>query len=380
MRQLSRIPFNRPCVIGTESAFVSEAIDTQKLGAGGSFSKASEAWLTEHFNAPLALPTGSCTAALEMAAMLLDLEPGDEFITPSFGYPTTASSFARTGATPVFVDIDPVTMNVDPDCVEAAITPATKAIVPIHYGGTPCDMDRLAALAADRNIALVEDAANGFGSEYRGKKCGTTGTFGCLSFHETKVIHCGKGGALVINDPTYVDRAEVILEKGTDQRRFVRNQVDKYSWRDIGSSYALDNLRAAFLFGQLQESDNILADRRDVWQSYHRLLTPLANRELIELMTPPENGRNNGQIFWIKARDREKRDGLIAHLASHGIQAVFHYVPLDSSNAGERLGRVSGALDHTYSEADRLLRLPIFYGLCDVEIVVGEIGKFYDRA
>lgn len=315
---------------------------------------------------------------MEMAALLLDLGPGDEFILPSYGYPSTASAFARGGATPVFVDVDPRTMNIDPAAVENAITPACKAIVLIHYAGVPCDMDRLVEIAQRHGLTIVEDAANAFGSKYKGRLCGTIGAFGCFSFHETKALHCGQGGALLVNDPDYVDRAEIILEKGTDRRRFLRDEVDKYTWRSLGSSCGLENLRAAFLWAQLQASEQIVGERRAAWHSYHSLLLPLAERGKIEILRYPRLDEINGQIFWVKAKDGDERNRLIDHLAARDIGSVFHYVPLHSSEAGRAMGRYSGDDHFTTSGSDRLLRLPMYAGLDAFDYIADTIAEFYE--
>lgn len=363
---------------GDERAYVNEVIDSHRIGTGGKFTAACQSWLTDYFDTPLALPTGSCTTAMEMAALLLDLGPGDEFILPSYGYPTTASAFARGGATPVFVDVDPLTMNIDPAAVESAITPACKVIVPIHYGGVPCDMDKLMDIAQRRGLTVIEDAANAFGSSYKGKLCGTIGTFGCFSFHETKALHCGQGGALLVNDPAYIDRAEIILEKGTDRRQFLRDEVDKYTWRSLGSSCGLENLRAAFLWAQLQASEHIVGQRKAAWQEYDRLLRPLAERGKIDILQYSRTEEINGQIFWLKAKNAEERDRLIDHLSAHDIGSVFHYVPLHSSEAGRAMGRYSGDDRFTTSGSDRLLRLPMYLGLDAFEYIVETITAFYD--
>jgi len=381
MRQTDRIPFNRPTFIGPETDRIAEALARQKIGPGGPYARACQAWLTDRFDTVLAVPTGSCTAALEIAAILLDLAPGDEVILPSFGYPSTANAFVRVGAVPVFADIDPDSMNLDPAAVEAAITPRTRAIVPIHYGGQPADMDRLGALAAAHGLSILEDAANGFLSDYRGRMCGTIGRLGCVSFHETKYVHCGQGGALLVNDPALAKRAEVVLEKGTDRHRFLRGEVDRYSWQDIGSSYALDDIRAAFLSVQLDHSAGILRTRRAIWDSYHRALTPLAEQGRIVLPPVPDPAvaRGNGMIFWLKAATEDQRTRLIAHLDRAGVHATFHYVPLHSAPAGQRYGRFSGEDRHSSAGAGRLLRLPIYHDLREADRVAAAVVDFFDR-
>ncbi len=379
-RGRDKVPFNRPGLVGAEADYVGQALAAHKIGPGGRFSRACQDWLGAAFGVPLALPTGSCTAALEIAAILLDLGPGDEVIMPSFGYPSTANAVVRTGATPVFVDVEPATMNIDPGAAEAAITARSRAIVPIHYGGVPADMDRLSAIAARHGLALVEDAANAFLSTHRGRRCGTMGALGCFSFHETKAVHCGQGGALLVNDPALAPRAEIVLEKGTDRRVFIRGEVDRYTWKDIGSSYALDDIRAAYLLGQLEASDRITRARVACWQRYRDGLASLAAAGRIALPEPPADCTVNGMIFWLKAADGAERDRLIAALAAAGVQSVFHYIPLHSADAGRRFGRFHGADAVTSADAARLVRLPMYHGLDQVDRIVGLIGDFFAAA
>ena len=374
----AKIPFNRPTFCGGEAELVQNALRDQKIGPGGTYSKLCQEWLTAQFDTHLALPTGSCTAALEIAATLLDLSPGDEVIMPSFGYPSTANAFVKVGAIPVFVDIEPATMNIDPKAAEAAITTRTRAIVPIHYGGQPANLDALQLLADTHDLTLIEDAANAFLSEYKGRRCGTFGAIGCFSFHETKAVHCGQGGALLINDPAYADRAEVILEKGTNRRNFIRGEVDKYTWQDVGSAYALDDIRASFLSAQLHASAQTTQSRRAIWQRYHDALAPLCERGLIETPQPQPDAQHNGMIFWIKARTGAQRDDLITTLSNAGVQSVFHYIPLHSSTAGQKFGRFHGTDIYTTAESDRLVRLPMFDGLGDVERIADIITAHFD--
>jgi len=371
------IPFNRPAFMGTEATLVSQALARQKIGPGGPFSKSCQDWLSNKFDTRLALPTGSCTAALEIAAMLLELTPGDEVIMPSFGYPSTANAFVRVGAVPVFVDIDPTTMNLDPAAVAAAVTPRSRAIVPIHYGGQPADMDALMLIAQQHDLVMVEDAANAFLAQYKGRNCGTIGALGCFSFHETKAVHCGQGGALLINDPAYIARAEVLLEKGTDRRNFIRGEVDRYTWKDIGSAYALDDIRAAFLQAQLNASQQITQNRIALWQAYHRGLADLATSGHIEIPHPLPDSTLNGMIFWLKTRNASERDALIAELAKAEVHSVFHYIPLHSADAGKRYGRFHGSDTYTTEHSSRLLRLPMYDGLQGVERIVELIKAFF---
>lgn len=296
------IPFNRPGVIGTEHEYLKSVFKRGKFGGGGPFSKRCCEWLRENYGAPAALTTTSGTHALEMAALLCDLRPGDEVILPSFAFPTTASAFVRCGASLVFVDVDPATMNIDVAAVAAAITPRTRVIIALHYAGVSCDMDSLSRLATEHGAFLVEDAAQAVFSSYKRKPCGTIGSFGCLSFHESKNIHCGEGGALVINDAEYVERAEIIWEKGTDRSRFFLGQVDKYSWQELGSSYVLSELNSAFLLAQLEEGERITADRLRSWNEYASLLQPLADSGLVEVPGIPSDCSHNGHIYWIKTR------------------------------------------------------------------------------
>ncbi len=372
------IPFNRPNLTGREIDYIQRALASNKIGPGGEFVDKCKQWLTSHFQVPYAAPTGSCTAALEIAAILLDLKPGNEIILPSFGYVSTANAFARAGAELVFVDIDPLTMNIDPNAVEAAVTSRTRAIALIHYAGVSCDMDRILAIARDHELAVVEDAALAFLSKYKNRNCGTIGDLSCFSFHETKTVHCGQGGALLVNRADFIPRAEIILEKGTDRGRFLRNEVGKYTWRDLGSAYVLENLRAAFLFAQFEQGDAVTAERVDQWRHYQALFEPLRDRGRIELPNVPEYAEINGHIYWIKAKDETERDDLIAHLRTHGVHAIFHYVPLHSSEAGMKYGRFHGDDRYTTREASRLLRLPLFHELDGIETVVDCVAEFFE--
>jgi dTDP-4-amino-4,6-dideoxygalactose transaminase len=371
------LPFNRPAITGYEQAYLDQVMARGKLAAGGPFSTRCNAWLEEHFGAPGALTTTSCTHALEMAAMLSGVQPGDEVILPSFAFSSTATAFARCGASLVFVDIEPATMNIDPAAVAAAITPRTRVIVALHYAGVACDMDVLARLAGQHGLIIVEDAAQAIFSSFRRQACGTFGAFGCLSFHETKNIHCGEGGALVINDPDLVARAEIIWEKGTDRARFFRGEVDKYTWQDLGSSYVLGELCSAFLLAQMEHGEAITRDRLRSWQEYRQALAPLAEQGLIELPVIPDSCQHNGHIFWLKTRDQEEQARLISFLKQRSIHSVFHYVPLHSSPAGRRYGRFAGSDRYTSREAARLVRLPLFYGFDQAASVAGAVCAFY---
>lgn len=374
-----RIPFNRPTILGSELSLVQRVIENHTFGAGGSLTTECQHWLTEHFGSSVALPTGSCTAALEMACLLLDLEPGGEVILPSFGYPTSASAIVRAGGKPVFVDIDPVTMCIDPTAVENAVTEKSRAVLVIHYAGGACDMDAFTKLAERHGLHIIEDAASAYLAKFRDRWCGTIGTFGCFSFHETKNVQCGQGGALLVNSPDFAARAEVILEKGTDRRQFLRHEVDKYSWQDIGSSFALDEIRAAFLLPQLKKGETITQQRIEIWERYYRRLEPFAREGRIELAPRPSFGRTNGHIFWLKLPDATERGQFIDHMADRGIRTVFHYVPLHSSAAGKRFGRLAGDDKYTTRESSRLVRLPIFHGFSEVDYVVDTISAFCGR-
>jgi dTDP-4-amino-4,6-dideoxygalactose transaminase len=370
------IPFNRPAITGAERTNIDAVFTRGKFSGIGPFGQHCTSWLREYFGAPGALLTTSGTHALELAALLCDLAPGDEVILPSFTFSSTATAFARCGASLVFVDVDPRTMNMDPVAVAAAVTPRTKVLVVMHYGGVPCDMDALATIVHRHDLLVVEDAAHAIFSEYDGTLCGRLGHFGCFSFHETKNVHCGEGGALLINDVKFLERAEIILEKGTDRTRFQRGEVDRYTWQDIGSSYVLGELNAAFLLAQLEAGAEITSNRLDSWNEYQELLSPLAREGAIEL-ADNRDIRHNAHLFWIKARDNAERTDLLRFLRVCDIQATFHYVPLHSSPAGRRYGRLAGADVHTSAEADRLLRLPIFFGFTEADRVAAAVHDFY---
>jgi dTDP-4-amino-4,6-dideoxygalactose transaminase len=364
----SRIPFTRATPTALAMRYLGEALESGKLGGGGSFSHRCEAWLERELGTVRALLTHSCTGALEMAALLSGVGPGDEVIMPSFTFSSTANAFALRGAVPVFVDVHPGTLNLDERQVEAVIGPRTRVVVPVHYAGLACDMDPLLDVARRHGLMVIEDAAQAHGSTYRGRPLGTLGQLGCLSFHETKNLVAGEGGALLINDPALVARAEVLQEKGTDRSRFLRGEVDKYTWRDVGSSFVPSELSAAVLLSQLEAADAIIAHRRRCFDLYARALAPLAELGLAEL-PPYRADRANGHIFWMLLADVAARSALVAHLRGVGIQAVSHYVPLHSSPAGRRLGRTAGALPVTDSIADRLLRLPLHAALTGPEVL-----------
>lgn len=374
------IPFNIPCVTGKESVAIQQAITAQKLSGNGSFGKKSCTWLEKNLSCERAMLTPSCTAALEMTAILADVGPGDEVIMPSYTFVSTANAFALRGAAIRFVDIDPTTMNIDPVAVEAAITDKTKAIVVVHYAGVACDMNHILQIAEEHGIFLIEDAAQGLMSTYKGKALGTIGHMGTISFHETKNYTCGEGGALLLNDPQLIERAEILQEKGTNRSQFIRGQVDKYTWRDVGSSYLLSELNAAYLSVQLDHAEEINKQRLARWEDYNQALKPLMEEGKIVLPHIPEEHVHNAHMFYIKADSEATRNELMDYLRDQEIMAVSHYVPLHSSVAGKKYGKFIGEDTYTTVESAKLLRLPLYYGLKeeDVAYVVKAIQQFFD--
>lgn len=370
------IPFNTPPHIGTEEQYIQEAIQSHKICGDGQFTKKCNAWLEEHFRAQKVLLTTSGTTALDMAALLCDLEPGDEVILPSYTFSSTATAFVLAGAKLVFVDIRPDTMNLDETKIEAAITERTKVIVPVHYAGVACEMDTIMDIAKRYHLKVVEDAAQGVMSTYKGQALGTIGDFGCYSFHETKNYSMGEGGALVINDSAYNERAEILREKGTNRAKFFRGQVDKYTWVDFGDSYLPSELNAAYLWAQLERAEEINQDRLDTWNDYYQHLKPLEDIGKLELPTVPEGCVHNAHMFYIKLNDLDERTRFIAYLKENGISSVFHYVPLHSAPAGLKFGRFSGEDCYTTKESERLVRLPLYYGI-QKEYVVAVISSVY---
>ena len=374
-----RVPFGKPFFAGQELAYIAAAVASGSIAGGGNFTRKCSAWLEEHLRTERALLTHSCTGALEMAAILLQVEPGDEVIMPSFTFVSTANAFVLRGARPVFVDIRPDTLNIDETLIEAAITPRTRAIVPVHYAGGACAMESIMAIAAHHRLMVVEDAAQGLLSRHQNRSLGSIGHLGCLSFHETKNVICGEGGALLVNDPGLVERAEIILEKGTDRKKFFSGMVDKYSWVDIGSSFLPSDLIAAFLYAQLENADRIVAKRLGIARAYHARLLALAQAGHIVLPAIERVSAGNGHIFYVLVRNEEVRRALIPHLNARGIEAVFHYVPLHTSAAGQAYGRQSGDLAMTESIALRLLRLPIYFEMSedDVDYVGAAMEEFF---
>ncbi|TWI64322.1 dTDP-4-amino-4,6-dideoxygalactose transaminase [Pseudoduganella lurida] len=357
------IPFNKPFMTGRELWHIAQAHTNGHLSGDGMFTKKCHAWLEQTTGTRRALLTHSCTAALEMAALLADLKEGDEVIMPSYTFVSTANAFALRGAVPVFVDVRPDTMNIDETKIEAAITPRTRMIVPVHYAGVACEMDTIMDIAARHGLVVVEDAAQGIMSTYKGRPLGSIGHMAAYSFHETKNIIAGEGGALLVNDPLYAERAEIIREKGTNRSQFFRGQVDKYTWVDIGSSYLPGEVIAAFLWAQMEEADAITARRLALWHRYHELLAPLEAQGRLRRPRVPEGCVHNAHMYYILLDSLEHRSRVIANLKQQGILSVFHYVPLHSAPAGLRHGRAHGTLAVTDDIADRLLRLPLWVGL-----------------
>ena len=372
------IPFNlAPCLDGSIEYMKIVAKSGRICGDGPFTNKCSE-WIEEKTSTTRALLTTSGTAALEMAARLCDLKDGDEVIMPSYTFPSTADAVIACGATPVFVDVCPKTMNIDEAKIEAAITPATKAIFVVHYAGVSCKMDEICSIAKAHNLFLVEDAAQGVMATYKSQALGTFGDFGCFSFHETKNYSMGEGGALLIKDQANIERAEILREKGTNRSKFFRGQIDKYHWVDFGSSYLPSDLNAAFLFAQLEIADTINEDRLRTWELYKKNLAVCARN--IELPEIPKDCQHNAHMFYIKCKDIDERQDLIEHLKANEIEAPFHYVPLHSAPAGKRFGRFVGADAYTTKESERLLRLPLYYGISekDVKFVADKVKEFYE--
>ncbi|MFP3029432.1 MAG: dTDP-4-amino-4,6-dideoxygalactose transaminase [Arsenophonus sp.] len=374
------IPFNKPPIIGTELSYMQEAMQSGKLCGDGHFTRRCEKWIENHFQSLKALLTTSCTASLEMAPILLDIKPGDEVIMPSFTFVSTANAFVLRGATIVFIDIRPDTMNIDENKIEAAITSKTRAIVPVHYAGLACEMDTIMALAKKYHLYIIEDAAQGVMSTYKGKALGTIGHIGCYSFHETKNYSSGgEGGAILINEPSLIERAEIVREKGTDRSQFSRGQVDKYTWRDIGSSYLMSDLQAAYLWAQLEQANKINQYRIALWKNYYQALKPFAEVGKLELAVIPADIKHNAHMFYIKLKDIKQRAAFNKHMQEANILLAFHYVALHSSPAGHKFGRFHGYDCHTTKESNRLVRLPMFYNLTNEnqQQVINQIQCFF---
>lgn len=371
--------FNLPPYVGTEEKYIAEAISAHRLCGDGIFTKKCNAWMEERFCAQKVLLTTSGTTALDMAALLCDLKAGDEVILPSYTFSSTATAFVLAGAKLVFVDISPDTMNIDETKIEAAITDRTRVIVPVHYAGVACEMDAVMDIAKRHGLLVVEDAAQGVMSTYKGQALGTIGDFGCYSFHETKNYTMGEGGALIINNPIYNERAEILREKGTNRSKFLRGQIDKYTWVDFGDSYLPSELNAAYLWAQLERADEINADRLNTWDQYQEGLKQLEDAGKIQLPVIPEGCVHNAHMFYVKTKDIQERTELISFLKAKDVMAVFHYVPLHSAPAGKKYGRFHGTDRYTTVESERLVRLPLYYGMQDAEIraVVDALRAFY---
>ena len=361
------IDFNVPPFIGEEPNYVMDAMQSHRICGDGPYTKKCSAWMEERFHAPKVLLTTSGSTALDMALLLCGLEPGDEVILPSYTFSSTANSVILAGGVPVFTDIRPDTMNIDETKIEDAITPRTKAIMVVHYAGVACEMEPILAIARKHHLIVIEDAAQGVLSAYRGKALGTLGTFGCYSFHETKNYSMGEGGALVINDPAYIELAEIMREKGTNRAKFFRGQVDKYTWVEFGGSYLPSEMNAAYLYAQLEHADEILADRMTTWNAYHAAFAPYRENGRVECPVIPEGCEHNAHMYYLKLRDLEDRTAFIAHMKEHGVQTVFHYIPLHSAPAGRKYGRFHGEDVYTTRESERLVRLPMYYGMSETD-------------
>ncbi len=379
-KEVPMIKFNVPPYVGTELRYIREAIESEKICGDGKFTKKCDAWIEKRFRAEKAFLTSSGSAALDMAAFLCEIFPGDEVILPSYTFSSTANAFVLAGAKLVFVDIRPDTMNIDETKIEDAITDKTKVIVPVHYAGVACEMDVIMDIARRHGILVVEDAAQGIMSKYKGKALGTIGDFGCFSFHETKNYSMGEGGAIVINNPSYIERAEILREKGTNRSKFFRGQVDKYTWVDFGDSYLPSELNAAYLWAQLERADDINENRIGTWKRYYEAFKPLEAKGKVEIPFIPEGCVHNAHMFYIKLRDLQERTDFISYLREQDILSVFHYVPLHSAPAGMKYGRFYGRDVYTTKESERLTRLPLYNGMTDEDAgkVIRSVYNFFD--
>ena len=374
------IDFNVPPCTGREIRYMAEAVASRKICGDGEFTRRCSAWLENRFQARRVLLTTSGTTALDMAALLSCLEPGDEVILPSYTFSSTATAFVLAGARLVFVDIRPDTMNIDERKIEDAVTDRTRVIVPVHYAGVACEMDTILAIAEKHGLKVAEDAAQGVMSTYRGRALGTIGDFGCFSFHETKNYSMGEGGALLLRDDTYIERAEILREKGTNRARFFRGQVDKYTWVDLGDSFLPSELNAAYLWAQLEEAEEMLARRMAAWNRYDAALRPLAEEGLMEVPVIPEGCVHNAHMYYLKCRDLAQRTDFISFMKGRGVQCVFHYIPLHSAPAGLRFGRFHGEDEYTTRESERLVRLPLFDAITPAqqEEVINGVRAFFE--
>jgi len=375
------INFNVPPVAPKAYEYIRQAVEAQKICGDGQYTKKCSAWMEEKTGSSKVLLTTSCTHATELSALLAGIKPGDEVIMPSYTFCSTADAFVLRGATPVFIDIRPDTMNMDEKLIEQAITEHTKAIVPVHYAGVGCEMDAITDIAKKHDFYVIEDAAQGIMATYKGKPLGSIGDFGCFSFHETKNFSMGEGGALLIKDAKDIEAAEIFREKGTDRSKYYRGQVDKYRWQDFGSSYLPSELNAAYLWAQLEMADEITADRMRSWNSYYEQLGELADKGLIELPYIPEHCKHNAHMFYIKLRDINERDRFIEYMKANGILSVFHYIPLHSAPAGVKYCRFAGEDVYTTRESERLTRLPLYYGLKESEVdhICKKVKDFFRR-
>ena len=373
------ISFNVPPYVGDEKKYIDEAIAAHKICGDGVFTKKCDEWMEDRFQAQKVMLTTSGTTALDMAMLLCDLAPGDEVILPSFTFSSTATSAVLAGAKLVFVDIRPDTMNIDESKIEEAITPRTKVIVCVHYAGVACEMDTIMDIAKRHGLMVVEDAAQGVMSKYKGRALGTIGDFGCYSFHETKNYSMGEGGALVINNPAYNEKAEIMREKGTNRSKFFRGQVDKYTWVDFGDSYLPSELNAAYLWAQLLKADEINDNRLTTWKKYNEAFSPLQVAGKVKLPTIPDSCEHNAHMYYLKCRDLQERTAFIRFMKDNGVLTVFHYVPLHSAPAGYKFGRFAGEDAYTTKESERLVRLPMYYGITEEEIqtVIYNVKKFF---
>ena len=375
-----KIPYNKPFIAGKELDHIAQAVlENTCISGDGEFTHKCQGWLENSLGSPKAMLTHSCTGALEMAAILANIKPGDEVIMPSFTFVSTANAFVLRGATPVFLDIRPDTLNIDETLIESAITDRTRAIVPVHYAGAPCEMDTITGIAKQHDLIVIEDAAQALLSEYKGRKLGTLGHFGAISFHETKNIISGEGGALLVNDKRFIEQAEIVWEKGTDRKKFARGEIDKYTWVDIGSSFLPSEITAAFLWAQFENAEKIIENRRTSFEHYGKSLKSLTNAKKLRLPQISESHCANGHIFYIITNSKDERDALLRHLNENGINAIFHYIPLHSSPAGKKYGKADSPLPYTDALSQRILRLPLYYGLSknDIEYVAAKIKDFY---
>lgn len=374
------IPFNTPPVTGTEIEYIQQTIANGNLCGDGPFTKLASLWFENNFKCAKALLTPSCTAALELAAILVDIQPDDEVIMPSYTFVSTANAFVLRGAKVIFVDVEPKTMNIDSKLIEQAITSKTKAIVPVHYAGVSCNMDEIMHIATRHNLWVIEDAAQGVMSSYNNKALGAIGHIGCFSFHETKNYTAGgEGGAILINDESLIDRAEIIREKGTDRSQFIKGQLDKYTWQDVGSSFLPSEIQAAYLFSQLENAEKINEKRLAIWNKYHTEFSVLANKNLVEQPFIPKGCNHNAHMYYIKLADIKERSAFISHLKKNDILSVFHYIPLHSSPAGLKFGNFNGEDKYTTSESEKLVRLPLFYQMNEEQLskVIAAVKSFF---